>query len=253
MNIIPKKPIIIKKEFWDSLAWRVYSCYYIRKYSFEKREFMADLEVYRTGSAELIEKKSRFLGKLFPVKNEDEVHAILATIKKEHYNASHHCFAYIIEDQMMIKRSSDDGEPSGTAGRPILDVMERMRICDGLLVVTRYFGGTLLGTGGLVHAYQNCAQLAARQAVLIEKKIGYHCILEIDYGMHGKLQYELGEKNIPILKTEFLEKVIMYILVPQEGRENFLETVQKITGGQEVMIWGDKVYYGSLDGQIIIL
>jgi len=214
---------------------------------------MAVLEVYRMGSGELIEKKSRFLGKLFPVKSEEEVHDILSTIRKEHYNASHHCFAYIIDAQMVIKRSSDDGEPSGTAGRPILDVMERMCICNGLLVVTRYFGGTLLGTGGLVHAYQNCAQLAARQAVLIEKNFGYRCTLEIDYGMHGKLQYELGEKNIPILKTDFLEKVIMYILVPQEGRENFLETVQKITGGQEVIIWGENVNYGSLNGQIIIL
>lgn len=225
----------------------------IRKCCFEKRKVMADLEVYRMGSAELVEKKSRFLGNLFPVKSEDEVQIILTAIRKEHYNASHHCFAYIIDDQMMIKRSSDDGEPSGTAGRPILDVLERMCIRNGLLVVTRYFGGTLLGTGGLVHAYQSCAQSTARQTVLIERKSGYRCTVEIDYGMHGKLQYELGEKSIPILKTDFLEKVIMQILLPQEDKENFLEIMQKITGGQEVIIWGDKVYYGSIDGQIIIL
>lgn len=214
---------------------------------------MSVLEVYCTGTGELIEKKSKFFGKLFSVKSEDQVHNILTSIRKEHYNASHHCFAYIIQGSTEIKRCSDDGEPSGTAGRPILDVLERMCIQNALLVVTRYFGGTLLGTGGLVHAYQGCAQLATKQAVLIEKKSGYRCTIEIDYGMHGKLQYELNEKDIVVLQTDFFEKVIMHLLLSEEARERFLDNVQMITGGQEVLSWQGKVDYGIKDGEIILL
>lgn len=210
-------------------------------------------QVYCGGSGELVEKKSRFLSKLFPVKNEDEVHHILTSIRKEHYNASHHCFAYIIDDQMEIKRCSDDGEPNGTAGRPILDVLERKCIHNALLVVTRYFGGTLLGTGGLVHAYQACAQLAVKQGILIQKKSGYRCTLEIGYGMHGKLLYEFSEKNITILKTDFFEKVLMHLLIDEEDKLLFVENIQGITGGQEIILWGDKVDYGFIEGKFILL
>lgn len=211
------------------------------------------LEVYSTGMGEVVEKKSKFFGKLFSVKNEDEVHHILAGVKKEHYNASHHCFAYIIDGSMEIKRCSDDGEPSGTAGRPILDVLERMGIHNGLLVVTRYFGGTLLGTGGLVHAYQACAKLTVKQAVLIQRKSGYPCLLEIDYGMHGKLQYKLNEENIVVLQTDFLEKVVMHLLLSEGEKVDFLEKVEGITGGQEVISWQEKIDYGILKGRVIIL
>ena len=116
--------------------------------------------IIESGSGEYIEKKSRFIGELVPVSSEEEAFAYLDAVRKKHYNASHHCFAYVLGEKNQTERASDDGEPSGTAGRPILHVLEGEEICNALIVVTRYFGGTLLGTGGLTRAYTAAAKAA---------------------------------------------------------------------------------------------
>ena len=109
--------------------------------------------VYKGASAEIVEKKSRFIGETYPVTSEEEALEYLEKVKKQFWDARHHCWAYVIGEQRPLERFSDDGEPSGTAGKPILEVIRGKRLPNTLVVVTRYFGGTLLGTGGLVRAY----------------------------------------------------------------------------------------------------
>ena len=112
--------------------------------------------VYQGASAEIVEKKSRFIAEVFPVSSEEEAAEILEEVKKQYWDARHHCWAYVIGDTQAAERCSDDGEPSGTAGKPILEVIRGQKLSNVLVVVTRYFGGTLLGTGGLVRAYSSC-------------------------------------------------------------------------------------------------
>ena len=133
--------------------------------------------VYEGGSGEIVEKKSRFLAAVQPVESEEAAAAFIGAVKKKYWDASHNCSAFTIGRHHELTRCSDDGEPSGTAGRPMLDVLLREDIHNAAVVVTRYFGGTLLGTGGLVRAYQKCTQAGLEGAVIIEKQQGQ--LLEI--------------------------------------------------------------------------
>ena len=140
------------------------------------------LEQYKTvhvgGEAEIIEKKSRFIATVKPVKSEEEAIAFIETLKKKYWNATHNCFAYVIGEHFQVQRCSDDGEPSGTAGKPMLDVLLGEEIHDVAVVVTRYFGGTLLGTGGLVRAYQSSTKAGLEASKVITKKYGHKIVEE---------------------------------------------------------------------------
>ena len=125
--------------------------------------------VYEGGEGELIEKKSRFIATVKPVDSEDEALEFIAGLKKKYWNATHNCFAFVIGERQEIQRCSDDGEPQGTAGRPMLDVLLGEEVHNVAVVVTRYFGGTLLGTGGLVRAYSRSVQEGLKQSIIIEK------------------------------------------------------------------------------------
>ena len=156
---------------------------------------------YKGGEGEIVEKKSRFIATVLPVDQEEEALEFIEKMKKKYWNATHNCYAYVIGERHEIQRYSDDGEPGGTAGRPMLDVLLGEDIHNVAVVVTRYFGGTLLGTGGLVRAYSSATKAGLASSVIITKIPGFKLRISTDYTGLGKIQYILGERKIPVLDT----------------------------------------------------
>ena len=154
--------------------------------------------VYKGGEGELVEKKSRFIATVVPVNSEEEALDFIAAMKKKYWNATHNCSAFVVGENYEIQRCSDDGEPQGTAGRPMLDVLLGEEIHNAAVVVTRYFGGTLLGTGGLVRTYSKAVQEGLRESTVIEKKVGALLRIRTDYNGIGKIQYLLGQRGLTI-------------------------------------------------------
>ena len=152
--------------------------------------------VYTGGEGEITEKKSRFIATVKPVQSEEEAVAFINETKKKYWDARHNCSAFVIGERQELTRCSDDGEPAQTAGRPMLDVLLREEITDVAVVVTRYFGGVLLGTGGLVRAYQAATQAGLAASRLIEKCKGQQLLVYTDYNGLGKLQYLFGQKAV---------------------------------------------------------
>ena len=142
--------------------------------------------IYEGGTDEIVEKKSRFIAQVFTVETEEKVATILEQMKKKYWDARHNCYAFVLGETSQISRCSDDGEPSGTAGRPILEVINGKELTNILIVVTRYFGGTLLGTGGLVRAYSQSAQAGIMASKVIRKEVGYRVSIDTDYNGIGK-------------------------------------------------------------------
>ena len=149
--------------------------------------------------AEIEEKRSRFIGSAFYVENEEEAEKIIKDTKKKYYDARHNCFAYIINNGSVAKRFSDDGEPSGTAGFPILNVLEKNELYNVLVIVTRYFGGILLGAGGLVRAYTEAAVKAIEKAEIVEQENGFELEIWISYQDMEKMKYYCDKNNIKII------------------------------------------------------
>ena len=153
---------------------------------------------------EIVEKKSRFIANLMHVESEEKI----KQIKKRFHDAKHNCFAYLVyEDGNMIKKSSDDGEPSGTAGSPMMEIIEKNNIGNVLVVVTRYFGGILLGTGGLVRAYSDALKKAIDSAQFVTLETGHEAKVKIDYSDFEKLKYFCNKKNVSITKTDYTDNV----------------------------------------------
>ncbi len=203
---------------------------------------------YRTaagrGSSEIIEKKSRFLGAAIPVESEEAVQEELDRIRKEHYKARHHCYAFILGESGAMRRSSDDGEPQGTAGAPILQVIDRKECTDVLIVVTRYFGGTLLGTGGLVRAYTQAAQEALQDAGIVlrcrcsilEVSFPYACYDRIRHYLQDKPQIVCGE---PVFGSE----ITMRMTVRASEKEMLTETLASLSGREAAVREMEEGFY----------
>lgn len=168
--------------------------------------------VLKTGKGEIVEKKSRFISIALNVDSPQQALDYVNSIKKKYYDARHNCYAYICGNDRQEKRFSDDGEPSGTAGKPMLDVLEGFGVTNCLVVVTRYFGGTLLGTGGLVKAYSSAAKEALEDAVLAEEVCGIRSFITVDYNSVGKLNYILSAGGIYVLNTAYEENVTLDIV-----------------------------------------
>ncbi len=166
-------------------------------------------------SGEIIEKKSRFIANIFYIESESEAEDIIKEIKKEYYDARHNCFAYII-DRENISKFSDDGEPSGTAGVPILNILKGRNLSNILVIVTRYFGGTLLGTGGLVRAYSDATIEALKNADIITKIYGKVIKIELEYKNLKSLEYYLKKEKINIVDIKYSEKIDLSIEVTKE-------------------------------------
>ncbi len=208
--------------------------------------------VYRGGEGEIVEKKSRFIATVLPVKSEEEAIAFIESLKKKYWNATHNCFAYVIGDHFQTQRCSDDGEPSGTAGRPMLDVLLNEEIHDVAVVVTRYFGGTLLGTGGLVRAYQSATKAGLSASTVITKKYGQQVSIKTDYTGLGKIQYILGQRKIQILNSEYTDTVTVEVLLPAEDAGQVKAEITEGTNGQAVMEVVCECYFAEVDGKMEI-
>lgn len=206
--------------------------------------------VYRGGQGEIVEKRSRFIAHVQPVASEEEAVEFIGRIKKQYWDARHNCHAYVIGPNREITRCSDDGEPSGTAGRPMLDVLLGNGLYDTAVVVTRYFGGTLLGTGGLVRAYSAAVREGLAHAVIIERQEGVVYQIQADYQGLGKIQYLAGEQGLTILRADYAEAVELEILIPCEKVEGFLGDVTEATGGRARIGKLKETCFALVDGQV---
>ena len=197
------------------------------------------MEAYTTvcgyGTGEIVEKKSRFIAEVFPVVSEDEISAHIEKIKKEYWDARHHCWAYVIGQNPGTERMSDDGEPAGTAGKPILEVIRGRGLTDVLVVVTRYFGGTLLGTGGLVRAYTQAALEGLSHAGILRKVPGVRLKIGTDYTGLGKIQYLLAQREISILDTVYTDRVEILTAAAADMAESLKKEITEGTSGQAVI------------------
>ncbi|MBP3503001.1 MAG: YigZ family protein [Clostridia bacterium] len=180
-------------------------------------EFKTILE--KTVSAEIVEKKSRFIANLFYTESSEEAEKFIKDVKKKYYDAKHNCFAYLIlENNRVTKKFSDDGEPSGTAGAPMLEILEKMGIYNVVIIVTRYFGGILLGTGGLVRAYSDSLKKALNSVNLIKKEFGYEANVKLEYSNLEKFKYYCNKNNINIINCTYSNIVICKIEINEEEK-----------------------------------
>ena len=207
--------------------------------------------VYQGNSAEIIEKKSRFIADIFSVSSEEEALQILEKVKKKYWDARHHCWAYVVGDEQVQERCSDDGEPIGTAGKPILEVIRGNEIHNVLIVVTRYFGGTLLGTGGLVRAYTQAAQEGIAASTIVTKTQGYKVKIQTDYTTLGKIQYLLGQKGIQIIDSVYQDNVEIFVYISKEEEILLQRDITEVTNGQTEVERIEECSFANVEGKMI--
>ncbi len=198
--------------------------------------------ILRGGSGEIEEKKSRFICTVRPVHSETEAAAFLEEMKKKYWDARHNCFAFVLGSRQETTRCSDDGEPGGTAGRPILEVLLGEGLCNVAAVVTRYFGGTLLGTGGLVRAYTQAAKAGIKASETGVMRYGVELSIQTDYNGVGKIQYIFGKRKIRS-EAEYGTGVIFQATVPLEEAEALKKEITEATNGQALIKEGEKKYF----------
>lgn len=213
---------------------------------------MAVKILYQGGSGEIVEKKSRFIATTEKIETEEEALAFIGRMKKQYWDARHNCYAFVAGEHHNLQRCSDDGEPAGTAGRPMLDVLLKEDIHNIAVVVTRYFGGTLLGTGGLVRAYQKAVQEGLKNSVLIEKMQGRLLTVECDYNSIGKIQYILARNQITAVDTSYTDKVVTEVMAPMEQLELLRKEITEGTSGTAAFQVGDPAEFAVIDGKIKI-
>ncbi|QEK12406.1 YigZ family protein [Crassaminicella thermophila] len=210
---------------------------------------------YRTileyAEVEHVIEKSRFIGYVKPVENEEEATKFIEEIKLIHKTATHNVPVYIIGKNNEIQRYSDDGEPAGTAGVPILDMLKKEAIKNVAIVVTRYFGGIKLGTGGLVRAYTQTAKLALKEGKIIEKVLHDLIKIRIDYSILGKVQNEILSAGYLLKDTVFDDAVNMYIYSPVDRSDNFIKLINNLTSAKAEISVEDTLYLNELDGVIM--
>lgn len=186
-------------------------------------------------TAEIIEKKSRFIANLFYVETPQEAENKIKQIKKKYYDAKHNCFAYItLNENEIQKKCSDDGEPSGTAGAPMLEILEKQSIYNVVVIVTRYFGGILLGTGGLVRAYSDSLKEAIKKSTLVEQEPGYEAEIKLPYADFEKFKYYCNKNNINIINSEYSDFIICKIEV-NDAEKNRLEIEFRVQDNFKIM------------------
>lgn len=207
--------------------------------------------IYQGGEGEIIEKKSRFIATVRLTKTEEEALAFIEEMRKRYWNATHNCFAYVIGERRELVRCSDDGEPSGTAGRPMLDVLLGEELYNTTVVVTRYFGGTLLGTGGLVRAYSKAVQEGLAQSRIVDKQYGVLLEILTDYNGIGKIQYLIGQRGLTTMESEYTDRVRLTVLVPKGNLEEVKAELTEGTNGRARMREEKELYYAVLDGEVL--
>lgn len=210
------------------------------------------LYVYKGGQGEITEKKSRFIATVRPVESEEEAVSFINETKKKYWDARHNCSAFVIGKRQELTRCSDDGEPAGTAGRPMLDVLLKENIHNAAVVVTRYFGGVLLGTGGLVRAYQQATKAGLSASEIIEKKDGAVLFIRTDYTGIGRLQYLFAQEKLTVMDTAYEADVLVKAVIPENDKKRIEKTITEQTNGTAKLEWGDEVTFAEYDGGVLL-
>ena len=198
--------------------------------------------IEKEAQGEITEKKSRFICNLYHVENEEQIKDIVESLKKKHYQARHVCHAAILGDKGDILKYSDDGEPSGTAGRPMLDILKGKHLTYTLACVTRYFGGVLLGTGGLVRAYSDSLQAGLDNAQIVEKRLCRKLSFSIDYQIIGKLKYVLDDYEAKTISEDYGSAIDITLALPDGMYERFSKYMIEITGA-DITINDEGTYF----------
>ncbi len=173
---------------------------------------------------EIVEKKSKFIANMFYIKDVQEAEEIIKKTRKKYFDARHNCIAYrVIENDRLIEKSSDDGEPSGTAGAPMLNILQKNNLVNVLIIVTRYFGGILLGTGGLVRAYSSSLQKAIEESTKEKKCLGVEMQVEVEYQNFESFKYYCKINNIEVVETQYLEKIICKIELEEKTKMKIIK------------------------------
>ena len=205
------------------------------------------MEKYKTvkefASCEIIEKKSRFIGYVCPVTTEKEALEFISKISKKHWDATHNVYAYKVTNDN-VSRCSDDGEPAKTAGAPILDVIEKEELTDLCVVVTRYFGGTLLGTGGLVKAYSKAGKDVINVSGIVTKQLSVKFVISIPYHLLGKYENEFRNHDVIILEKEFSDTVDIFGICKEDKFDILNKKISEISGGQFLLTEDERLFYG---------
>ena len=209
----------------------------------KKQDFLPYKVVYEPGTGEIVEKKSRFIANVAPVSSEEEATAFIASIRKKYYYARHNCTAFIIGRNRELTRCSDDGEPSGTAGKPILEVLLAEGVTNVAVVVTRYFGGTLLGTGGLVRAYTQAAKEGLSDAGIATMRYGKELTIGIDYTDVGKVQYILANRQVEIACSRYTQSVEFDVKIPAEAEDSLAKELIEATAARACIEVTGEGYY----------
>jgi uncharacterized YigZ family protein len=200
------------------------------------------LTVKETGQYEIVIDKSRFIAHISRATTEEEAIAFIQAIKKEHNNATHNCSAYLIGETNNIQKANDDGEPSGTAGVPMLEVLKKRELKDTVAVVTRYFGGIKLGAGGLIRAYGKSVSEALNHIGIVKRQLYQIVHITIDYTLLGKMENELRNSEYPIKEMNYMEKVEIQMYVPIIDKEVFRAWITDLSNAQSEIVFGNQEY-----------
>ncbi|MEH6948159.1 YigZ family protein [Bacillus sp. JJ634] len=200
------------------------------------------LTVQHRGEHEIVIEKSRFIAHVARTETEEEAQTFISEIKKKHKDATHNCSAYLIGERNEIQKALDDGEPSGTAGVPILEVLKKKNLKDTTVVVTRYFGGIKLGAGGLIRAYSKSTSEGIEATGIVERKLMRVISTKVDYTWLGKLENELRASIYTIKEIEYLDQVIIHIFAEEEKKQDYIDWMTELTNGQAIIQEGDILY-----------
>ncbi|WP_181236293.1 YigZ family protein [Enterococcus avium] len=208
------------------------------------------LQKYRTikedNQHEVEIKKSRFICFLKRIETEEEAKAFIQQIKKEHWKANHNCSAFVLGDHHEIQRSSDDGEPSGTAGVPMLEVLKKNDLINVCAVVTRYFGGTKLGAGGLIRAYSGSVAQAIVHTGIVEGRLQQEVFVQLDYSNWGKMENFIASENLAVKDTQFTNRVVVTCMVDENQVDDFEAQVTDLLNGQVSFTTGEVTYHEQI-------
>lgn len=204
--------------------------------------------LYKGGTGEIEEKKSRFIATIEPVSSEEEAAEFVAGIKKKYWDARHNCSAFIIGENGQKTRCSDDGEPSGTAGRPMLDVLANEHITNVCVVVTRYFGGTLLGTGGLVRAYSAAVKEGLSDCEIIRKINGFKVSLECEYNDYGKVESLAARGGYNVVNIDYGQRVLVSYVT--DDADTLIKEITDATSGRAIVHELESTVYAVIDGKV---
>lgn len=219
-----------------------------KKQRTEGADMAAEMEnAYRVllegGEGEIVEKKSRFIATVRPCSTEEEAVSFIEEMKKKYWDARHNCSAFVIGSRGELTRCSDDGEPSGTAGRPMLETLLGSGVHNAAVVVTRYFGGTLLGTGGLVRAYTQAVREGLAACRIGTNRLGCELRIVTDYNSIGKILYLLGQRGIEPVDSSYTDSVALRILFPAQQEQELRDAIVDVTNGRAELEKLGETYY----------